>query len=387
MAKFKSDSNINTLIIAATAAIGIAYFIPRYLVTSGSTTATAQATNPASTPATPGTAASTNAGDKSSGPALPRAIWAASAPGRIEPKGGEVRITAQMPGRITEVLAAVNDKVQAGDLLIKLDSSDLEARVVGAEAEAAVRRRDRDQEKETVSKLAAERRTAEDAAATAERQLANQRIEFDRVVRAHRNGKATAEDLKKSRDLITAARDKFDAARTQSRKVLSTEGLPLQTRLEAALAAARAELSLADSALERAHIRAPKTGSVLQVFATVGEGAQPSPENVQIIMGDVTSLRVRAEIEERDSGKIRVGQIAIVRSDAAPGKDFEGKVSTIAQALTSSRLGAKGPRKPTDVDVLEIFIDLDGQPALLPGMRVDVFLKPDSTAQMPAKIN
>ena len=292
-----------------------------------------------------------------------------------------------MPGRITEVLAAVNDKVQVGDLLIKLDSSDLEARVVGAEAEAAVRRRDRDQEKETVSKLAAERRTAEDAAATAERQLANQRIEFDRVVRAHRNGKATAEDLKKSRDLIAAARDKFDAARTQSRKVLSTEGLPLQTRLEAALAAARAELSLADSALERAHIRAPKTGSVLQVFATVGEGAQPSPENVQIVMGDVSALRVRAEIEERDSGKIRVGQTAIVRSDAAPGKDFEGKVSTIAQSLTSSRLGAKGPRKPTDVDVLEIFIDLDGQPPLLPGMRVDVFLKPDSTAQVPAKIN
>ena len=382
MAKLKSDSNINTLIIAAAAAIGIAYFIPRYIAAPVANTPSAA---PASTAGQPqsGTTGSATA----NAPALPRAIWAASAPGRIEPKGGEVRITAQMPGRITEVLAAVNDKVQAGDLLVRLDSGDLEARVAAADAEAAVRRRDRDQEKETLSRVAAERRTAEDAAAAADRQLASQRIDFDRVFKAHHKGTASADDLKKGRDLMATARDKVEAARAQLRKVLSADGLPLQTRLEAALAAARAELSLADTMYERAHIRAPKTGSVLQVFATAGEGAQPSPENVLVIIGDVSSLRVRAEVEERDSGKIRIGQTAIVRSDAAPGKDFEGKVSAIAQALTPSRLGAKGPRKATDVDVLEIFIDLDGQPALLPGMRVDVFLKPDSTAQAQPKVN
>ncbi len=385
MAKIRSDSNINTLIIAAAAAIGIAYFIPRYIaapvVGTQQTTPTMSATAPAQSQSGATSAAT------SATPAPPRAIWAASAPGRIEPKGGEVRITTQMPGRITDVLAVVNDKVQAGDLLVKLDSGDLEARVAAADAEAAVRRRDRDQEKETLSRVAAERRTAEDATALAERQLANQRIDFDRLTKANRKGTATADDLKKGRDLMTAARDKVDLARAQLRKVLASDGLPLQTRIEAALAAARAELSLADTLYERAHIRAPKTGSVLQVFATAGEGAQPSPENVLVIIGDVSSLRVRAEVEERDSGKVRIGQTAIMRSDAAPGKDFEGKVTSIAQALTPSRLGAKGPRKATDVDILEIFIDLDGQPALLPGMRVDVFLKPNSTAQALPKTN
>ena len=95
-------------------------------------------------------------------------------------------------------------------------------------------------------------------------------------------------------------------------------------------------------------------------------------------MGDVSALRVRAEFEERDIGKMRVGQTAIVRSDAFQGKDFEGKVSSLAQALGPSRLGQRGPRRPTDVDVLEVIIDLSGQPPLLPGMRVDVFLKADA---------
>ena len=82
---------------------------------------------------------------------------------------------------------------------------------------------------------------------------------------------------------------------------------------------------------------------------------------------------------------MRVGQAAIVRSDAFPGKDFEGKVASLAQALGPSRLGQRGPRKPTDVDVLEVLIELVGQPPLLPGMRVDVFLKPERARPSPPR--
>ena len=94
----------------------------------------------------------------------------------------------------------------------------------------------------------------------------------------------------------------------------------------------------------------------------------------------MSALRVRAEFEERDIGKIRVWQIAIVRSDAFQGQEFEGKISSLAQALGPSRLGQRGPRRPTDIDVLEVIIDLGGRPPLLPGMRVDVFLKADAAA-------
>jgi HlyD family secretion protein len=56
----------------------------------------------------------------------------------------------------------------------------------------------------------------------------------------------------------------------------------------------------------------------------------------------------------------------------------------LAQTLGPSRLSQRGPRKPTDVDVLEVLIDMLGHPPLLPGMRVDVFLRPEATAGPPS---
>lgn len=79
---------------------------------------------------------------------------------------------------------------------------------------------------------------------------------------------------------------------------------------------------------------------------------------------------------------IRVGQRVIVRSDAYPGQTFDGSVTTLARSLAPQRLPSRGPRRPTDVEVLEGVISMDGVTPLLPGMRVDVFFKPDATVQI-----
>jgi HlyD family secretion protein len=358
----KADSSFTMLIIAAGLALGIGYYVPQMLSqkAAGTTAATA-----AETP-------------KAEGPKAPaRPAWAASAPGRVEPAGGEIRMSSQVPGRVVDVLVGVNDKVAAGDLLVRLADEDLLARVYAARAEVAVRKRDRDNE--TVSKAAQERRTAEDNVANAERQLALAREELDRTLKLLRSGTGTSADADKARDAVTKAGEQLEQARSGLRKAMANSDAPPPTRLEAGLAAARAELSLADAALERTRLRAPSNGSVLQINARVGETVVPSPENLLVVVGDVTSLRVRAEFEERDIGKVRVGQGAVVRSDAFSGKDFEGTVSSLARALGPSKLGQRGPRRPTDIDVLEVIIDLTGAPPLLPGMRVDVFLKADAS--------
>jgi HlyD family secretion protein len=357
----KADSSFNMLVLAAALALGIGYYVPQ-------TFSQKPAGGPAAATATATAAESPKA-------AVQRPTWAASAPGRVEPAGGEIRMSGQVPGRVADVLAGVNDKVMAGDLLARLADEDLVARVNAARAEVAVRKRDRDNE--TVSRTAQERRSAEDRFADAERQLAFAREDLDRALRVKRNGGASG-DVDKARETVAKAGEQVEQARTALRKSLASTDAPTPTRLEAALAAARAELSLADAALERTRIRAPSNGTVLQMNAKVGETVAPSPENVLVVVGDVSSLRVRAEFEERDIGKVRVGQGAVVRSDAFPGKDFEGSVSSLARSLGPSRLGPRGPRRPTDIDVLEVIIDLSGQPPLLPGMRVDVFLKADA---------
>ena len=354
-----SDSSLNMLIVAAVLALGIGYYVPQTLSSRSADLAKAEVPEKAPPPTA--------------------RTWAASAPGRVEPLDGEVRISALMPGRIAEVLVQRNDKAAAGDLMVRLDDEELLARYASATAEAAIRKRERDAT-EATGRPAQDRRSNEDAVAAAERQVYQNREELDRVLRASRRGAASKADLDKARAAVGSASDHLEQARAGLRKALAVEGLPAPTRAEAALAAARADLSAAEAAVEKTRIRAAGEGTVLAVNAKVGEAVAPSPENILVTTANLTRLRVRAEFEERDVSKLRVGQVAVVRSDAFPGRDFDGRVALLAQALGPSKIGQRGPRKPTDVDVLEVLIDLTGQPELLTGMRVDVFLKPEANA-------
>ena len=102
-----------------------------------------------------------------------RSTWAASATGRVEPQSGEVRITAEVPGKIELVGIDVNDRVKGGDLLIRLNDEEALTKVAAASAEADVRVRERDEE--NAKGLADDRRDAEDAVASAERAVVGAR--------------------------------------------------------------------------------------------------------------------------------------------------------------------------------------------------------------------
>ncbi len=304
--------------------------------------------------------------------------WAASATGRVEPKSGEIRVMADIPGRIEEIPAELNDVVKAGDLLVRLDAQDALTKVSAATAEASVRVRERDEEQ--VRGLALDRRNAEDAVANAERVVFGARQAFDDALQTEREGKGPDDAVSTARKTLEDSKKKLATARADLATVNAKSGMPLPTRLEAALAVARSELSSAELAVEHTRIRAPVDGTVLNVFAKEGEVAVPNPENTLLVLGDVSALKVRAEVEERDSAKIRVGQLVVVRADAFPDQDFEGRVSQIAKSLSAPRIATRGPRRPNDVEVLEAVADLDGLPPLLTGMRVDVFFKHDATA-------
>jgi HlyD family secretion protein len=310
--------------------------------------------------------------------ASPRALWAASATGRIEPKSGELRIGSTVPGRIVEVPVKINDHVSAGDLLVKIDDEDLRTKINAANAEVQVRVRERDEEE--ARGLALERRKAEDAVAAAERALFDAREERDAAVEDLRAGRSNDETVSAARKKVTDAQAKLESERKNLDEVSAKPNMPLPTRLESGLSIARADLSSAEIALERTRIRAPIDGVVLNVLAKEGELAAPSPDNALAIVGDLSGTRVRAEVEERDAPKVRVGQRVIVRADAYPGRDFEGVVSSVAQSLGPARIASRGPRRPNDVEVLEVIADLDGPATLLTGMRVDVFFKLDTTA-------
>lgn len=314
-----------------------------------------------------------------------RPTWAASATGRVEPQSGEVRITAEVPGKIELVGIDVNDRVKGGDLLIRLNDEEALTKVAAASAEADVRVRERDEE--NVKGLADDRRDAEDAVASAERAVFGARQAFDDVLAERRVGTGTQESVDDARSELKDAKKKLADERAALATVNAKTGMPLATRLESGLAIARAELSAAELAVERTRIRAPFDGTVLNLIAKEGEVAVPSPGNTLLVFGDLARMKVRAEVEERDAAKIRVGQRAIIRADAYPDQDFTGRVSSVAQSLSTPRIATRGPRRPNDVEVLEAVIDLDGLPPLLTGMRVDVFFKHETNAATAATMN
>lgn len=298
--------------------------------------------------------------------------WVAAAPGRVEPRGGEIRLGTTVLGRIEETLVKIEDKVEEGELLIRLDDSEARARLTSSEAQAEALRDEREKQ------FAAGRediRKAEDAIYSAERAVTGARIELDYAISSKHTGSGTDQNVTDARRRLKEARDRLDRERQAFVKAQTKSNLPAPTSAESQVAAARTEVRMAEAMLEKTRIRAPEAGTVLQFNAKVGEIVAPSPENPLVVTGDVSQVRVKAEIDEGDVAKVKIGQKAFVKSVSYPGKEFEGKVSRMAPSLGQAKVGPRGPRRTNDVDVLEVTIDLDGSVPLLPGMRVDAFFR------------
>jgi HlyD family secretion protein len=300
-----------------------------------------------------------------------RTAWDAVALGRVEPRSREIRISAALPGRVAEVLVRPGDKVFAGEVLLRLDDEEASARVAAAEARVALSKRARNDQPMPAG--AADRRKLEDAVADAERTLADTRSALDRAAAERRAGRATPADLDAARAALSHTQDRLREQRDALAKLRAAPDTALPTRLEGELNVARAEWALAQAALEKTRVRAPVDSSVLQVEARHGELAVPVSEQPLLVLGDVTALRVRAEVDEQYLGRMRVGQRVLVRAAAFRGHEFDGNVASIARIVGPGRINARGPRKFNDVDVLEVVVDLPEPGPLVVGEQVDVY--------------
>jgi HlyD family secretion protein len=297
--------------------------------------------------------------------------WRAVAPGRVEPVSGQIRIAASALGRIDEVLVKINDKVFAGEPLIRLDDEEARARLAAADAQVAFHKRQRDHQ--SASSRASDRRDAEDSVADAEKSLAEAQSAVDKVAAARRAGGGPDADLDKARAALSIAQNRLVQSRAELRRMEPDAPLPTQT--EGELAVARAEHAVAAATMGRLTVRAPIASTVLQVNARRGELA--SPAQPLLVVGDISALRVRAEVDERDYAQIRIGQGVTVRADAFGAREFAGKVASIAPLVEPSSINARGLRTLTDVNVVEVMVDMAEPGLLAVGMKVDVYFSSD----------
>jgi HlyD family secretion protein len=300
----------------------------------------------------------------------------AVASGEVEPSSGQIKIAATVVGRIREVLVKTNDKVFAGELLIRLDDDEAQAQVTSAEAQAAVSKRMRNDESATGR--AADRRKAEDSLADAEKAVVDARAIFDTAAAAKRFYGAPDGSLNTAQTALSRAQDRLKQQQAELRKIEAQANMPLPTQPEGKLKVSRAELSLAQAVLEKMMIRAPIAGTVLQVNAKAGELASPSSPQPLVVLGDVSALRVRAELDELDLGAIKIDQPVLVRAAAIRERGFAGKVSSIAPLVEPRRINSHGQRNLADTKVVEVFVDLDDAGPLTVGMKVDVYFRSET---------
>lgn len=133
---------------------------------------------------------------------------------------------------------------------------------------------------------------------------------------------------------------------------------------------AQSRIALADATLERMVLRAPFDGIVADLSGELGEYATPSPPGIPTLPAvdliDDSCLYVSAPIDEVDAGHLKVGQIGRITLDALKGKSFEGRVRRIAPYVTEIEKQAR---------TVEVEVEFTPPPAtdtLLVGYSADV---------------
>jgi multidrug resistance efflux pump len=134
--------------------------------------------------------------------------------------------------------------------------------------------------------------------------------------------------------------------------------------------------SVAGIIAEKASIKAPISGQVIQSSAVVGQMAAPGISLA--VVADTDSLYIAANIQEGDIARVALGQEARVAVDAFPGRTFHGRIESIGRATTStfSILGAQsgGGNYTKVIQVIPVKIALvdQGDARLMIGMNAYV---------------
>lgn len=287
-------------------------------------------------------------------------------PGIVEPWGAQVDLSAQESGWIADILVHEGDVVRRGQLLAMLDDTAQRravelAKADVAEADAALTKTDRGATHEELEQARADRDAAAARAAFA-------RAAAARVARLHDDG--VVSDDEGDRAAADARAQAAVAERAAARLAEIERGPRIEDRNAAAARAlaARARLRVAEASLDRRRITAASDATVLLSRLHAGEfynaGAGPL-----FVLGDMTRLQVRLEVDEIDATVPTPGEPCTIYSDSGV-RLANGTVVRLAPKMGRRALPLESPTARADIRVREVFVEVASTPRLLPNQRV-----------------
>jgi multidrug resistance efflux pump len=141
---------------------------------------------------------------------------------------------------------------------------------------------------------------------------------------------------------------------------------------ESRIAHAQAELELAQERVRETKLLAPFDGTVLKLLKREGEGIGLIEPEPVVQFGDLSTLRVRAEIDERYVQLLAPGQRAEVFGRNLLGRTYQGRVAYVEKVMGPKTVFTKTSVERKDLETLQVLIDLEPGFQAPTGLQVDV---------------
>lgn len=297
-----------------------------------------------------------------------------------------VIVGSQLSGQIVEILVDYNSEVKTGQLLARLNSDQIRAKLDAARAELAGARAarimlDAQLEKSKADALRADA-VAADMRAQLDRsqtQLADAEKTLTRQTGLSERGivsGATLQSARTLRDTLIAqqrsALAQIESAKAQKasfaadQKVIQAQMLSSEAQiLQRAAMVRQIEVDLANS-----DIRAPVDGVVIQRNVELGQPVAASLQapTLFLVAQDLRQIQIQANVDEADVGRVKAGQDVTFNVNAYPGRTFNGKVKLV-------RLGSQTVQ---NVVIYTTVVEVDNpRLELKPGMTANLRILTD----------
>lgn len=295
------------------------------------------------------------------------------APGRVEPISEEIDVGAEIPGKLASVPVEEGDRVRRGQVIATLENADYRAAV--ASARATVAQREAELRRVVNGARGQERHEAEAAVREAEAILRQNESEMARRRTLFDDGVIAREEFERAEREFRVARERTEAARQRALLVNDDAREEDRSAAVAAVEYARAQLAEAEARLAKTAIHAPLDGVIVRKHLHAGEMVSDQMNTVIVTVADTSVLRVRADIDEVDVARIRVGQPATMTAAAYGDQKFTGHIVRVGQILGRKNVRTDEPTERVDTKILETLIELDAGQELPLGLRVDVFVE------------
>lgn len=283
----------------------------------------------------------------------------------------EVAISFKIPARLVERRFDEGQWVEKGAVVARLDDTDLKHQVGVARAGLAAARA---RLKELLAgSRAQEIKQAEAALKQAEAEMKKKDRDLTQLRFLYETGAVSKKARDDAETAYRIAEEGYQKAKESS--ALVKEG-PRKENIEAAraqVALAEASLKLAKTNLGYATVNAPLSGVVLSKAAEPGEVLAAG--RAVLTIGDIDHVWLRAYIDEKDLGKVKWGQEALVTTDSYPDKIYKGKVSFISSQAEFTPKTVQTEKERVTL-VYRIKVDLENKDReLKPGMIADCRIK------------